>query len=185
MKNHLVSTETLQSLATSHDINDTIELINNITDIRKYCYDKDKKVYISLLSELINHFDDDVRIQALFTLSYWKVDQFKKVLFDLLKENNNDYIRTECINFYCSYYMSKSKNKELLELLFSYAINEELTKSIRLEAEKGILTVFYGNDSTYIKEPLKGQEKWDQIKQILDKVGSTVYEDFLKDKHRT
>ena len=74
MKNHLVSTETLQSLATSHDINDTIELINNITDIRKYCYDKDKKVYISLLSELINHFDDDVRIQALFTLSYWKVD---------------------------------------------------------------------------------------------------------------
>ncbi|RZG77930.1 hypothetical protein [Acinetobacter venetianus] len=81
--------------------------------------------------------------------------------------------------------MSKSKNKELLELLFSYAVNEELTKSIRLEAEKGILTVFYGKDNTYIKEPLKGQEKWDQIKQIWDKVGSTVYEDFLKDKHRT
>lgn len=185
MKNHLVSTEKLQSLASSNNIEDIIELINHITNIRKYSYDKDRKNYINFLLKLVNHFDDDVRVQAFFTLSYWKTDQFKKILLDLLKEDNNDYIRTECINFYCSYYMSKSKNKELLELLFSYAINEELTKSIRLEAEKGILTVFYGNDSTYIKEPLKGQEKWDQIKQILDKVGSTVYEDFLKDKHRT
>lgn len=185
MKNYFVSTKILKFLAVSNDIEDIIELINHITDIRKYSDDKDKRNYINFLLGLINHFDDDVRIQAFFTLSYWEIDQFKKILFDLLKENNNDYVRAECINFYCSYYMSKSKNKELLELLFSYAVNEELTKSIRLEAEKGILTVFYGNDSTYIKEPLKGQEKWGQIKQILDKVGSTVYEDFLKDKHRT
>ena len=35
MKKHLVSTEILQSLAISNDIEDIIELINHITNIRK------------------------------------------------------------------------------------------------------------------------------------------------------
>ncbi len=56
MKKYLVSTKILESLSVSNDIEDTIELINHITDIRKYCYDKDKINYINFLLGLINHF---------------------------------------------------------------------------------------------------------------------------------
>ncbi|RZG77931.1 hypothetical protein [Acinetobacter venetianus] len=78
MKKHLVSTEILQSLAISNDIEDIIEIINHITDIRKYSDEKDKRNYINFLLGLINHFDDDVRIQAFLLYLTGKLTSLRK-----------------------------------------------------------------------------------------------------------
>lgn len=182
----LAKIEKLELLSNSNNNSDIMDLIDNLTDIRKFGYEN-RNTYEKILFKLLNNKDDDIRIQSAFTLSSWESPKFKKPLFNMMQNDKSPQVRSSCIKFYCYYYMSGTKDKKLIELLYSYILNKELFTWIRSQSIVGIIYIYYGKDNiagaerlklgdfgTYSKDEFfEDAIPWGKIKKILNDLNIT------------
>lgn len=154
MSNDFLSVNRLNQLIDDSTKYNDVDLESEIINLRKTVPSTEQQPYIEILLKVVNKEDLDysTRENAIFTLSYWQPKGFKELLFDMMKNNLDIEMRAIAIHFYTAFYMSGTKDKTLLNLLYGYVkdVNEEMY--IRTHAVEGMMYVFYGKDNMTIEE---------------------------------
>lgn len=163
-------------------------LLGGLIDLRKYATRQDLLAYQDTLIEMLAINRIYIFEQAVFILTEIKSERAKPILYRMMRYKQPYEKRAIVIDSYCRGYEHGSRNKQLLERLFSYVLNEKLSGQVRMSAIRGMIYIYYSPEDITITPIIDFSTicladvyntPWNEMKKILEGVGSNAYENFL------
>ena len=149
-------------------------------------------LFVELLLNYPSEFPKEHTLpQVIYTLTTFGSPKAQPYLYKMLRYKQPFELRRVVIGSYCYGYERGTKNKRLLERLFGYLINRKLPDTVRAASAGAMLYVYYNRDEITLEQQyvaadlcnfvgdIETHTPWDEIKKILEGVGSTCYQEFL------
>ncbi|KOC58585.1 Putative uncharacterized protein ybfO [Habropoda laboriosa] len=132
--------------------------------------------------------------QVVRTLAAFGSLKAKPILHKMMRYKQPYELRAVVIDSYCYGYEGGTKNKRLLERLFGYVTNIKLHPEVRAASAGAMLYIYYSWNNgemtrqqnslaayltNYGGKYVENRIPWHEMKNILEGVGSSCYEEFI------
>lgn len=131
--------------------------------------------------------------EVIYTLTTFGSKKAQPYLYKMMRYKQPFELRALVIGSYCYGYEHGTKNKKLIERLFGYLINRKLKDVVRAASAGAMIYIYYQRDEITVEQrhvaaglsnfcaarDIEDRLPWDEMKKILEGIGSTCYQDFL------
>lgn len=200
MKNDVPSLSGFKSYLEIEDFSERdLKIEGSLMDLRKHGSLEDflpcEDILVQLLFDYPNSFSDkETLIQVIRTLAAFGSLKAKPILHKMMRYKQPYELRAVVVSSYCRGYEGGTKNKRLLERLFGYVTNIKLHPEVRAASAGAMLYIYYSWNNgemtrqqhslaayltNYGGKYVENRIPWHEMKNILEGVGSSCYEEFI------
>lgn len=171
----------------------------DLIDLRKYGSLEDFLPCEDILVQLLLNYPSNLPVeltlpQVVRTLAAFGSLKAKPILHKMMRYKQPYELRAVVIDSYCYGYEGGTKNKRLLERLFGYVTNIKLHPEVRAASAGAMLYIYYSWNNgemtrqqnslaayltNYGGKYVENRIPWHEMKNILEGVGSSCYEEFI------